>query len=248
MLALQAGKNAHTSGRHAGVRVSGAPRAGSTLPMDVVVAGAHGQIALLLHPLLTARGDRVRGIVRNPDHAPELEALGVEPVVCDLERATVADVAAAIEGADALVFAAGAGPGSGAARKASMDRDGAVLTIAACEQAGVPRYVMVGAMGTDDPPRGDDVFEVYLRSKAEADAAVMASGLSWTVVRPGRLTDEEPTGLVRTGRHVPRGDVPRADVAGVLAAVLADPDATAGQILELTSGDTPVADALRRAA
>lgn len=211
--------------------------------MDVAVAGAHGQVARLLHPLLVGRGDRVRGLIRNPQHAGALEGLGVDPVVCDLEHASVDDVAGAVRGAEAFVFAAGAGPGSGAGRKATMDRDGAVLALRACEAAGVGRYVMVGAMGTDEPPEGDEVFAVYLRAKAEADRALMASSLAWTVVRPGRLTDDPPTGLVRIARHVERGDVPRADVAAVLAGVLARP-ATAGRVVEVVGGTDPIDAAL----
>ena len=213
--------------------------------MDVVVAGAHGQIARLLHPLLRERGDHVRGLIRNPHHAAALGALGVEAVVCDLEQAGDDEIASAVDGAQAFVFAAGAGPGSGAGRKATMDRDGAIRALRACEAARVGRYVMVGAMGTDDPPDDDSVFSAYLRAKAQADAAVMASALDWTVVRPGRLTDDPPTGRVAAARHVPRGDVPRADVAAVLDAVLHTP-ATAGVVFEVVAGETPVQDAVDR--
>ncbi len=211
--------------------------------MDVVVAGAHGKVARLLHPLLVARGDRVRGIIRNPDHAPDLEALGVAPVVCDLEHASDEELQEAVRGADAFVFAAGAGPGSGPERKFTMDRDGAIRALRACEATRVPRYVMVSAMGTDEPPEGDDVFSIYLRAKAEADRALMDSGLEWTIVRPGGLTDDEPTGRVHAARHVPRGEIPRGDVAGVLAAVLAEPR-TAGVVFEVVSGETPIEEAV----
>jgi uncharacterized protein YbjT (DUF2867 family) len=153
-------------------------------------------------------------------------------------------VADAIAGADAVVFAAGAGPGSGSARKETMDYGGAALLIEAAKAAGVPRYVMISAMGAADPPAGDDTFMVYLRAKARADDELRASGLEWTVVRPGGLTDEPGTGLVRIAERLPRGQVPRADVAAVLLAVL-DDEATAGKSFDVISGGDAIADALR---
>ncbi|HUG85935.1 MAG TPA: NAD(P)-binding oxidoreductase [Euzebya sp.] len=214
--------------------------------MDIAIAGAHGRVARHLTRLLHARGDRVRGLIRDPDQAEDIRIDGGEPVVCDLEEAMVEEVTEVVRGCDAVVFAAGAGPGSGAARKATMDRDGAVLLVAAAQAAGVGRYVMLSAMGTDDPPADpdeDDVFAVYLAAKAAADRAVMASDLSWTVVRPGRLTDDPPSGLVTLARHVDRGKVPRADVAAVLDAVLQD-DRTVGHVVEVVEGGTPIQDAV----
>src|SRR5215207_11200464 len=157
--------------------------------MDVAIAGAHGQIARALTRLLAARGDRVRGLIRNPAHADDVREDGAEPVLLDLESASAEDVSAALEGADAVVFAAGAGPGSGAARKMTVDRDGAIALVRAAEAAGAGRFVIVSSVGAESPPDGDDVFSAYLRAKAEADQAVMASDLAWTVVRPGPLTD-----------------------------------------------------------
>lgn len=207
--------------------------------MDVVIAGAHGKVARHLTRHLAARGDVVVGLIRDPAQAADIAEDGGRPVVLDLEQASAAEVSDAIAQADAVVFAAGAGAGSGAARKETVDYGAAVLLIDAAERGGVPRYVMVSAMGTDDPPTDDEVFSVYLRAKARADAALMASDLAWTIVRPGRLTDEEPTGRVHVARHVDRGAIPRADVADVLAAVLAWPD-TAGHVFEVVGGDTPV--------
>jgi len=211
--------------------------------MDVVIAGAHGQIARLLTPSLAGRGDRVRGLVRNPDHAGDVRADGAEPVICDLEAAGVDDVAAAIAGADAVLFAAGAGPGSGAARKMTLDRDGAIKLLDAARAAGAGRYVIVSSVGAESPPAGDDVFSVYLRAKSEADQAVAASDRAWTIVRPGPLTDEAATGRVRLGTEPFRDAVSRADVAAVLAAVLAEPR-SAGLTLYLADGDDPVDGAL----
>jgi uncharacterized protein YbjT (DUF2867 family) len=155
-------------------------------------------------------------------------------------------VSATIEGADAVVFAAGAGPGSGSARKLTMDRDGAIKLLDAARATGVARYVMVSSVGAERPPAGDDPFSVYLRAKADADAALAASDRAWTIVRPGRLTDGPGTGRVRIGRDAFRGEVPRDDVAALLAAVLAEPR-SAGATLYVNAGDQPLGDALAAA-
>lgn len=211
--------------------------------MRVVIAGAHGQIARHLARLLVAEGHDVAGLVRNPDHLDDLSADGTDGIVLDLEEVETHELADVLSGADALVFAAGAGPNSGAPRKETVDYGAAVRCLSAMQVAGVPRYVMVSSMGTDDPPQDDAVFSVYLRAKARADRAVMDSDRDWTIVRPGRLTDDEPTGAVAIARHVERGGIPRADVAAVLAAVLTD-DTSAGHVFEVVGGDTPIAEAL----
>lgn len=211
--------------------------------MEVAIAGAHGQIALRLAQLLTANGDRVVGLIRNPAHATEVSQAGADPVVCDLERASAEEIAAAIEGAGAVVFAAGAGPGSGADRKLTMDRDGAIKLIDAAAAAGVRRYVMVSGAGVENPPDGDEVFAVYLRAKADADAALEASDLDWTILRPGGLTNQPGTGRVRIGSVPFSGPVSRDDVASVLAGLLAD-SRSAGRVLYLSSGAQPIEQAL----
>ncbi len=211
--------------------------------MRVVIAGGHGQIALLLERELTEHGDRAVGLVRNPDHVPDVEATGAEAVVLDLEDTDVDGVAQALEGADAVVFAAGGGPNSGVARKETVDKGAAILLADAAERAGVRRYVMISSMGTDRAdPTSDDVFQVYLRAKRAADDDLRARDLDWTVVRPGRLTDDPGTGRVTVG-SLPRGSVPRADVAATLRAVLHTPS-TIGATFDLVAGDTPVEDAL----
>ncbi len=209
----------------------------------VVIAGGHGKIALRLAERLSRRGERVISLIRNPDQADDVRARGGEPVVCDLERADVSEVAAAIKGASAVVFAAGAGAGSGAERKLTMDRDGAIKLLHAAEEAGAERYVMVSAVGAEAPPDGDDVFSTYLRAKAEADAAVQASDREWTIVRPGRLTDEPGTGMVRIEVEPFRGEIPRDDVAAVLDVLLAQELAT-GRILYVNGGDAVIAEAI----
>jgi uncharacterized protein YbjT (DUF2867 family) len=209
----------------------------------VAIAGGHGKIGLRLTRLLTERGDRALGLIRNPDHSDDVAAEGGDPVVLDLENADTGAVAEAIAGCDAVVFAAGAGPGSGAERKLTMDRDGAVLLAEAAKQAEVSRYLMVSAMAADPDHAGDEVFDVYLRAKGEADAAVVASGLDYTIIRPGMLTDAPGAGLVRIAQSVERGEVSRSDVAAVLAASLAEP-ATIGKTFELVAGDEPIETAL----
>jgi uncharacterized protein YbjT (DUF2867 family) len=211
--------------------------------MRIVIAGGHGQIALQLEKLLADRGDSVAGIVRNPEHVGDVERTGAEAVVLDLEHTDAGRLAEVLEGADAVVFAAGGGPNSGAARKETVDKGAAVLLADAAEQAGVRRYVMISAMGTDRAdPDSDDVFQVYLRAKKAADEDLMARDLHWTVVRPGRLTDDPGTGRVQVG-DLPGGAVPRADVAAVLAEVLRT-DTTIGAAFDLLSGDQPIKDAL----
>jgi nucleoside-diphosphate-sugar epimerase len=215
--------------------------------MLVAIAGAHGKIAMRLTERLVARGDGVVGLIRNPAHADDVRAVGADPVVCDLERATIAQIAAAVKPADAAVFAAGAGAGSGAERKMTMDRDGAVKLLEATAERALP-YVIVSSVGAENPPPAgdDDVFSVYLRAKAEADAAVRASDRRWTIVRPGRLTDDPGTGRVRVDTTPFRGEIPREDVAEVLAGALHDPRA-AGRILYVNGGEEPIEKALARA-
>jgi uncharacterized protein YbjT (DUF2867 family) len=211
--------------------------------MRVVIAGGHGRIALLLEKVLVERGDAPVGIVRNPDHVSDVEATGAEAVVLDLEDTDVAAVADVVRGADAVVFAAGGGPDSGAARKETVDKGAAVLLADAAERAGVRRYVMVSSMGTERAdPDSEDVFQVYLRAKQAADDDLRSRDLDWTVVRPGRLTDQPPTGRVQVGT-LARGEIARADVAAVLAAALST-DSTIGSTFDVLSGHQTVEAAL----
>lgn len=212
--------------------------------MSVAIAGGHGQIALQLARRLSGRGESVLSLIRNPDHGDDIRALGAEPVVCDLEQTEAADIASVIQGVSAVVFAAGAGPGSGAERKWTVDRDGAIKLLEAAVQAGAPRYLMVSSTGAEAPPDNDDVFSVYLQAKAQADAAVQASDRAWTIVRPGRLTDDPGTGRVRLDPEPFRGQVPRADVAAVLDALL-EGDRAVGQVLYLSAGEDGIEQALR---
>jgi len=217
--------------------------------MRIVIAGAHGQIARRLGRLLTARGDSVVGILRNPAHESDVVSDGVDAAVLDLETASVEDVAGVLTDADAAVFAAGAGPGSGASRKDTVDRGAAVLLADAAERAGIARYLLVSSMGVDSvaddatPEDVDEIFVAYLRAKLAAEQDLLARpALTTTVLRPGALTDDPGTGQVTLARHVDRGAVPRDDVAAVLVALLdAGPG---GAVLELVGGATPIDEAV----
>src|SRR5580700_417235 len=167
--------------------------------MRIVIAGGHGKIALLLERLLAERGDQAVGLIRNPAHLADVHQTGAEAVVCDLEAASAGDVTVLVSGADAVVFAAGAGPGSGAARKDSVDRAAAVLMADAAEQAGVRRFVQVSAMGAGQPPRpgSDEVWAAYIAAKTAAEADLRARDLDWTIPAPGPPHRRSP------GRHGP---------------------------------------------
>lgn len=220
--------------------------------MRVVIAGGHGKIALLLTGLLAGRGDSVVGLIRNPDHSADVLAAGGQPVVFDLEQGSAAELAGHLKGADAVVFAAGAGPGSGIPRKDTVDRAGAALLATAAEIAGVHRYLLISALRVDvddpawSPPDGvDEVFAAYLRAKAASELDLRTRVLDWTVLRPGTLTDDEPTGRVRLSvSGLERAEVSRADVAAVLLELLDRPRA-ARTTLELVGGPTPIPDAVR---
>ncbi len=216
--------------------------------MRIAVIGGNGQIARLLTTQLIERGHRVTSIIRNPDYVDSLKELGADPVVADLEQSTATDLAKQLGHVDAVVFAAGAGPGSSAERKLTLDRDGAILSADAAEIANVRRFVVVSAIGTDTFDRdSDDVYQVYLRAKSEADADIRARSakLDWTIVRPGGLTDDEPTGHVKVGEQVERGSIPRADVAAVIAALLVRRVGIHKQF-EVVSGDDEVGEAVKK--
>jgi uncharacterized protein YbjT (DUF2867 family) len=211
--------------------------------VKVVIAGGHGQIALRLTRMLAERGDEVLGIIRDEGQSGDLAQVGSVPVLLDLENASTEDLVEVVAGSNAVVFAAGAGPGSGAPRKETVDYGAAVKLREASWRSGVDRYLMISAMGAANPPGGDDVFSVYLRAKARADQELMASDLKWTIARPGRLTNEPGTGRVDLGGRVVGGEIPREDVASVLVACLDDPR-TVGHVFEVVGGETPIGEAI----
>jgi uncharacterized protein YbjT (DUF2867 family) len=212
----------------------------------IAVVGGHGKVARHLLVELRRSEHTPVALVRNPAYREELEGRGAEVRLLDIERDGVAAFAAAFEGCDAVVFTAGGGADGNKERKRTVDLEGSLKSIEGARQAGIDRFVQVSAIGVDDPlpPDTDEVWRAYVEAKRDADAALRESGLGWTIIRPGRLTDDPGTGLVALGSTVSRGEVPRADVAAVLAAVI-DQDATVGRQWNLVSGDTPVAEAVR---
>ena len=210
--------------------------------MKVAIAGGHGKIGRRLTRLLARQGDQVVSLIRNPDHAGDVSADGGQPAIVDLETEDHEKVAEAVGDSDAVVFAAGAGPGSGAARKETMDYGGAVKLIDAAKQQGTGHYVMISAMGAD-PGASEGPMAPYLRAKGKADEALRASGVDHTIVRPGSLTDDPGTGHVRAGESVGGGSIARDDVALVLLEIL-NRAAPKGMTFELVQGDDDVSEAL----
>src|SRR3954452_13840857 len=211
-------------------------------PMNVVIVGGHGKIAMRLSKILAERGDSPRGIIRKTEQADDLEEIGAEPIVLDIEN--VDDIDDAFAGSDAVVFAAGAGPGSGPARKLTVDYGGAVKSVDAAIAKEIRRFVIVSAIGANHPERWTDEMKPYYEAKAEADREVAESGLDFTIVRPGGLTDEPGTDLVAAAPALSRyGQIPRDDVAATLVACLDEPN-TIGESFDLLSGETPIREAL----
>jgi uncharacterized protein YbjT (DUF2867 family) len=214
----------------------------------IAVVGGHGQVALLLHPLLVEAGHSPVALVRTEGYRDELQGLGADVRLLDLEQAEAPAYAAAFDGCDAIVFAAGGGPDGNVERKRTVDLGGSLKSVEGARLAGITRFVQISAIGVDDPPAADagDVWTAYVEAKRDADAALRDSGLDWTILRPGRLTDDPGTGRVSLGAVVDPGDVTRADVAAVVAACL-DQDATIGRQWVLVGGGSTVDDAIRTA-
>ncbi|WP_158863792.1 SDR family oxidoreductase [Leifsonia sp. AG29] len=214
----------------------------------IAIVGAHGKVAQQLMRVLYDQGDDFVGIVRQDEHAEDVYRLGGEGVLLDIEKGDAHALARAVDGCDAIVFSAGAGPGSGVDRKRTVDYGGSVLSQQAAAEAGIDRFVQVSAWGVDSPVAedADPQWRAYVEAKRDADAELRASGLAWTILRPGALTIEEGTGSVTLGHSVPRGSIAREDVARLIAACLADPD-TVGRQWEVVAGPDPIPEALRRA-
>lgn len=214
--------------------------------MRIVIAGGHGKIALLLAQILTRRGDQVHALIRDPDQAADITATGGVPVIFDMERDGADELAAAVSGADAVVFAAGAGPGSGAARKYAVDLTGSVQLADAAERTGARRFVQISTMGAgrEPAPDTDEVWAAYLDAKTQAEQDLRARPLDWTILRPGKLTDTAGNGLITLGPPpIPRAEVPRADVAATIASILVA-DNTFQRTLEMVSGAEPIESAV----
>jgi len=210
---------------------------------NILIIGGHGKVALLTAPLLAERGDEVTSVIRNPDHAPDVEATGATARIADIEKLDTEQLAELFRGQDAIVWSAGAGGGS-AERTYAVDRDAAIRSMDAAAIAGVDRYVMVSYFGasTDHGVPEDNSFFAYAEAKAAADERLRTTGLAWTILGPSSLTLDPPTGLIDTTADE-SGSVGRADVAAVIAEVLHRDD-TAGRSILFNSGSTPIADAL----
>ena len=215
--------------------------------MKVLVAGANGKTARRLVRMLVGHGHEVRGLVRKEEQLSDVQQNGAEPALVDLEKEEVEGaVGQAVEGCDAIVFAAGAGPGSGAARKETMDYGGAVKLVEAAQKNGVRRYLMLSSMGAGDPEDGSEAMQPYLFAKARADERLQESGLDYTIIRPGSLTDEEGTGRIEAAEVLGRrGEIPRDDVARTFAEALEMPN-TYRKTFEIIGGETPIREALER--
>jgi len=213
----------------------------------IAVVGGHGNVARHLHPLLAAAGHTPVALVRREEYRAELEGRGAEVRLLDLEGQDAVAFAEAFEGCHAVVFAAGGGPDGNIERKRTVDLEGSLKSIEGARRAGISRFVQVSAIGVDAPlpPDTDPVWRAYVEAKRDADAALRSSGLDWTIIRPGRLTDGAPTGLVALGPDVEPRQVPRADVAAVLAAVI-DTGGGIGAQWDLVSGETPIDEAVRQ--
>ena len=211
----------------------------------VVIVGGHGKVALRLAEALTGRGHTVRSTIRNEAHGADIEATGAEPYLLDIERSDAEDFAEVFGDAHAVVFSAGGGGDGSVERKRTVDLEGSLKSIAGAKLAGITRFVQVSAFGVDTPVADDaaPAWRAYVDAKRDADVALRASGLDWTVVRPGALTDGPATGLVRVGDDIPSGSISRSDVAAVIVAAL-EADSTIGTQFELTDGDRTIPDAI----
>ena len=208
--------------------------------MRVLVAGANGQVGQHIVRLVVERGHEVRAMIRDEDQAQRLRELGGEPVVADLEG----DVSQTAEGCDAVIFSAGGGPGSGAEKKETVDYGGASKLIQAAIEHGVNRYLIVSTVGAHDPESANEKMQPYLRAKARADEELKHSGLDYTIVRPGPLTDEQGTGRIDASTEFGRRkEIPREDVARTIVVALEQRN-TVGKTFEVFAGDTPIEEAL----
>lgn len=214
----------------------------------IAVVGGNGQIARHLHPLLSERGHVPVALVRSESQRAGLEALGAEVRILDLEQGSATELAEAFAGCDAVVFSAGGGPDGNIERKRTVDLEGSLKSATTAQARGIRRFVQVSAINVDEPVPDDasPVWKAYVEAKRNADISLRATPLDWTILRPGMLTDDPGTGRIALGEDVERAEIPRADVAATIAAVL-DDDRSIRRQWNLVSGDLPVAEAIARA-
>jgi uncharacterized protein YbjT (DUF2867 family) len=214
----------------------------------IAIVGGHGQVARhLIHDLRRSDHDVV-ALVRRESYRTELEERGAEVRLLDIEAQGAEYFAAAFASCSAVVFAAGGGPDGNQERKRTVDLEGSLKSIEGARAAGISRFVQVSAINVDEPlpDSTQPVWRAYVEAKRDADAALRASDLDWTIIRPGRLTDDPATGRVSLAPRLGGGDIPRADVAAVLAAVL-DAPRSIGKQWDLVGGDVPVRAAVEAA-
>ncbi len=209
--------------------------------MNVLVAGAHGKIGMQIVTLLLENDHHVTAMVKEQDQIEEMEKLGAKPVLANLET----DVAFATEGVNAIIFAAGSGPNTGPDKTITVDQDGAIKLIEACEKNAVERFVMLSAMGVDNPDEGPEKIQHYLKAKLKADERLKKSNLNYTIIRPGRLTNDEETGTIEASEHLTgAGEISRADVALILVEALNNEN-TYRKTIDVLNGDKQIAEALK---
>lgn len=211
--------------------------------MHVFIAGANGQIGQHLLREMADSNHEARALIRHPDQGPELQQLGAtETVLGDLEQ----DCSEALRGCDAVIFTAGSGPHTGPDKTIDVDQDGAIRLVDTARAMGIKRFIIVSSMGAGEPEKGPEKLRHYLQAKHNADEHLKNSGLNYTIVRPGQLTDDDGTGkVVVRARLEDFGKIPRQDVARVLLAVL-DSDNTDNRVFEVVSGDAPVSEVLAK--
>ncbi|WP_114854636.1 SDR family oxidoreductase [Brachybacterium sp. YJGR34] len=211
--------------------------------MEIALIGGHGKVALLAAPLLVQAGHTVHAVIRNPEHAEEVEATGASPVLADIETLDAGGWDALLEGRDAVIWSAGAGGGD-PARTIAVDQEAAIASMESAQRVGARRYLMVSYFGAalDHGVPEDNPFHTYAEAKARADEHLRGTALDWTVLGPSGLTLEEPTGRIDLAA-AEAGTVSRANVARVIAATAEEP-ATVGRTVRFNDGDTPIAEGL----
>lgn len=214
----------------------------------IAVVGGHGKIAMKLHPLLVEAGHTSIALARSEDYREEIASAGAGLRVLDIENAGQVDFERAFEGVDAVVFAAGGGPDGNIERKRTVDLEGSLNSQLAAVNLGISRFIQVSAYGVDNPvaPDSSAVWQAYVDAKAHADRLLRESELDWTILRPGQLTDDEPSGAIQLSKHVEPGSITRADVAALILEVLQD-DRSIGRQWEVTNGSVPIAQAVTAA-
>ncbi len=212
--------------------------------MKIFVAGAHGNVGQKLVKILAKKGHTVKAMIRDNAQSDEIKNLGAEPVVADLEK----DKDFPLEGIDVVYFCAGSGGKTGPDKTVAVDQKGAIKLVDSAYEHKVSKFIMVSSIGADDPNQGPEEMKTYLKAKHEADKELKFSGLAYTILRPGALTDDTGTGKIIAREKLEKeqkenGSISRDDVAQALAACL-DVKHTENKVFELVNGNIPIDEAL----